>query len=98
MNKDFIKHDEEIYVIAELSGISWWDWLFNSIPSMRFLQKTYYPLDACISWHEKQINGNGSTSQIEKSTKILKELWRAIESLREQIRDKTFSTNGSDSQ
>lgn len=97
MNKNFIKHDEEIYVIAELSGISWWDWLFNSIPSMRFLQKTYYPLDACISWHAKQINGTGSTSQIEKSTKILKELNRSIHSLWEQIRDEKFSADRSDS-
>ena len=98
MSKDFIKHEGEIWVISECSGISWWDWLFNSIPSMRFLQKTYYPLDACISWHGKQINRNGSTSQIVKSTTILNELNRSIESLREQIRNKKFSTNGSDSQ
>jgi hypothetical protein len=98
MNKDFIKHDEEIYVIAKCSGISWEDMLFNSIPSIRFFRNTYYPLNDCISWHIKVMNETGSPRQKVKSENILRDLMHAIKSIKAQIINGTYDLDGSDSQ
>jgi len=90
MNKDFIKHENEIYVIAEYSGVSWWNWLFNSIPSIRFFGNTYYPLTELISWHIKVSNESNSARQIVKSQKILQDLMSSMKLIQAQIKKGTF--------
>jgi len=90
MSKDFIKHEGEIWVISEFSGISWWDWIFNSIPSIKFFGNTYYPLTELISWHIKVFNETGSPSHKVKSEKILQDLMSSMKLIQAQIKKGTF--------
>ena len=97
MNKDFIKHENEIYVIEEYSGISWWDWLFNSIPSIRFFGNTYYPLTEIISWHIKVFNETKNPKQKVKSEKILQDLMNVCKCLKAQLIKGKLYLDGDDS-